>query len=138
MRVSSRAVIIKDNKLLTMFRRKTNGTEINEYYVIPGGGLEEGESLEDNVLRELNEEMCVEIKILGYLGKLQDEKNSQHYYHCEIVNGEPRLGGEELERMTAENYYEPMWVNISEINNINIYGTEFVEKAKNKEYINKE
>ena len=45
-RVSSRAIIIDDNKLLTMFRRKikSDGT-VKEYYVIPGGGLEEGETL---------------------------------------------------------------------------------------------
>ena len=135
MRKSSRAIIIKDGKMLTMFRRRINGEEIKEYYVIPGGGLEEGETLEQNVVRELKEEMCVDIKILGYLGNMEDEKNSQHYFHCEIVNGEPKLGGEELDRMTKENYYEPMWVALSEIGNINILGTEFIEKAKNKEYI---
>ena len=137
MRKSSRAIIIKDGKMLTMFRRKINGEEIKEYYVIPGGGLEDNETLEQNVIRELKEEMSVDIKILGYLGNMQDEKNSQYYFHCEITNGEPKLGGEELDRMTKENYYEPRWIELSEINNINILGTQFIEKAKNREYINR-
>ena len=46
-RISSRAIIIEDGKLLTMFRRKTKKDgSVKEYYVIPGGGLEENETLE--------------------------------------------------------------------------------------------
>jgi len=134
MRVSSRAIIIRDGKLLTMFRHKEKNNMIHEYYVIPGGGLEYGETLEENVVRELNEEMGVDIKILGYLGCSIDENNEQHYFHCEIVNGEPKLGGEELDRMSNENYYEPMFISLDDLNSIDIFGLEFVEKAKNKNY----
>ena len=48
MRVSSRAVIIKDGKLLTMFRRRIKDGKTIEYYVIPGGGQDKGETLEQN------------------------------------------------------------------------------------------
>ena len=136
MRVSSRAVIIENGKLLTMFRRKIKEGKTMEYFVIPGGGLEEGESLEENVTRELKEEMNIDIKILGYLGYRKDEKTKEHYFHCEIKNGTPKLGGEELDRMTNENYYEPMFVDISELNKINILGTNFVKKAIHKQYEN--
>ena len=39
-RISSRGIIIQDDKLLTIFRRKIKDGEVKEYYVIPGGGLE--------------------------------------------------------------------------------------------------
>ena len=45
-RISSRAIIIEDNKLLVMFIRKIKNGIKKEYYVIHGGGLEEGETLE--------------------------------------------------------------------------------------------
>ena len=39
-RESSRAVIIDNNKVLTMFRRKIDEVgNKNEYYAIPGGGI---------------------------------------------------------------------------------------------------
>jgi len=44
MRASSRAVVIEDGKLLTMFRRKIKDNNVKEYYVIPGGGIDEGET----------------------------------------------------------------------------------------------
>lgn len=52
-RVSSRGIIIEDNYVYVMFRRKINddGT-IKEYYVIPGGGIEEGETLERMLLEK--------------------------------------------------------------------------------------
>lgn len=137
MRISSRAVIIQNNKVLTMFRRKIKDNKIIEYYVIPGGGQDENETLEQTVIRELKEEMNVDIKILGYLGNSIWEETNSNFFHCEIVNGTPQLGGEELERMKKENYYEPMFVDLSSLDEINIIGTEFINKAVKREYINK-
>ena len=137
MRVSSRAIIIENGKVLTMFRRKIKNGVVKEYYVIPGGGQDDGETLEQNVKRELKEELNVEIKILGYLGNEIQEPTNSNYFHCEITNGTPQLGGEELDRMTEENYYEPRWVEIDKLNDIDLFGKEFVNKAVNKEYINK-
>ena len=134
MRVSSRAVIIEDGKVLTMFRRKVKDGNAIEYYVIPGGGVEEGETLEETVLRELKEEMNVDIKILGYLGKEEKEETTGHFYHCEILSGEPHLSGPELERNSEINYYEPRFVDIEELKNLDFIGMEFVNKALNKDY----
>lgn len=135
MRISSRAVIVQDNKVLTMFRRKIKDGKVKEYYVIPGGGQDEGESLEETVIRELKEEMNVDIRVLGYLGKSIWEETTSNFFHCEIVKGTPKLGGEELDRMKEENYYEPRFVDLDSLDNINIIGTEFINKAVNKEYI---
>ncbi len=135
MRISSRAVIIENGKVLTLFRRKIKGDVIKEYYVIPGGGLEAGETLEQNVTRELREELNIEIKIIGYLGEESDGENVAHYFHCEIISGTPRLGGEELERMTEANYYEPQFIELSKLDDYDINAKDLIRKAERKEYV---
>lgn len=127
-RVSSRAIIIEDGKLLTMFRRKIKKDgSIKEYYVIPGGGLEEGETLEENVIRELKEEFNVDIEVVKFLGTEEYDDTIANYFLCKIVNGTPRLGGEELERMTNENYYEVRYINLNEIDSYDINAKDIIK-----------
>ena len=137
-RISSRAIIIENNSLLTMFRRKIKDGKTKEYYVIPGGGLEEGETLEENVKRELKEEFNIDIEVLGFLGKEEYDNTIEYYFHCKIINGEPKLGGEELDRMTEENYYEIRTIELDKLETTDINAKDKGKKALKKEYeINK-
>lgn len=129
MRNSARAVIIKNGELLTIFRRKIKGDEIKEYYVIPGGGIEGNETPQETVVRELKEELNVDIKVLNYLGENERENGKDIYYKCEIISGTPHLGGEELERMTESNYYEPKYIKLCNLNEIDISAKEIIRKA---------
>jgi 8-oxo-dGTP pyrophosphatase MutT (NUDIX family) len=64
LRHAARAVIVdKDGKFAVL--------EINngEYFKIPGGGMEEGESVEDTLRREAREEAGCEIEILEKIGE---------------------------------------------------------------------
>lgn len=127
-RVSSRAIIIEDGKLLTMFRRKIKKDgSVKEYYVIPGGGLEEGETLEENVIRELKEEFNVDIEIVKFLSTEEYDDTIANYFLCKIVNGTPKLGGEELDRITPENYYEVRYINLNEIDNYDINAKDIIK-----------
>ncbi len=127
-RVSSRAIIIEDGKLLAMFRRKIKKDgSVKEYYVIPGGGLEEGETLEENVIRELKEEFNVDIEVVRFLGTEEYDDTIANYFLCKIINGTPRLGGEELERMTNENYYEVRYINLNEIDSYDINAKDIIK-----------
>lgn len=127
-RVSSRAIIIKDGKLLAMFRRKIKKDgSIKEYYVIPGGGLEENETLEENVTRELKEEFNVDIEVIRFLGTEEYDDTIANYFLCKIVNGTPKLGGEELERMTKENYYEIKYIDLKEIDCYDINAKDIIK-----------
>ena len=133
-RVSSRAIIIENNEILLMFRRKIKDGIKQEYYAIPGGGKEEGETLEENVIRELKEEFNVDIKLNGFIGKRETEKTIEYFFSASIIKGTPTLSGEELERMTPDNYYEVRKVSLDDINNIDVKGVELILKAKNKEF----
>ena len=128
-RVSSRAIIIEDNKLLTMFRRKVKKDgSVKEYYVIPGGGLEENETLEENVIRELKEEFNVDIEVVKFLGTEEYDETIANYFLCKIVSGTPKLSGEELERMTHENYYEIRYIDLNDIDNYDINAKDIIKK----------
>lgn len=137
-RESARAIIVEGEKLLTIFRRKIDEEgNAKEYYVIPGGGIEEGETNEETVVRELKEELGLEINILGYIGVVEKDKTIEHYFHVERVSGEPTIGGPEKEKKCESNYYEPRFVKITELSKLDFQGIDLIEKAIKKEYINK-
>lgn len=132
-RVSSRAIIIEDGKLLTMFRRKIKKDgSVKEYYVIPGGGLEESETLEENVIRELKEEFNVDIEIVKFLSTEEYDDTIANYFLCKIVNGTPKLGGEELDRITPKNYYEIRYIDLNDIDNYDINAKDIIKKVISK------
>lgn len=126
-RISSRGIIINGYNVYTLFRRKIkdDGT-IQEYYVIPGGGINENESLIENVLREMKEEFSINVKVIGYLGHYEGEDSIAHFFHCEIIDGEPILGGEELERCSESNYYEIRQIPIKDLDNMTISSKDMI------------
>lgn len=70
-----------------------------------GGGVEDGEDLHVAILRELKEELGVEVKILCKLGVVDDyynlihRHNINHYYLCKAYAfGEKNLTDDEMER----------------------------------------
>ena len=106
--VRASAIIIKDNKILFIHRKK-NG---EEYWVFPGGGIEDGESGNEAVVREIKEETgltCTKVKpafaVETYEGGIKHP-----FYFCEVNDGEIVLGGPEAERRSQENWYDPQWV----------------------------
>lgn len=118
-----------------MFRRINADGTVREYYVIPGGGINENETLEENVIREVKEEFSVDIKIRGYLGKDESNETIAHFFRCDIVDGMPKLGGEELEKCCETNYYEIRKVLLKDLDNIDILSKDMIMKACNEEYI---
>ena len=128
MRIRSSAIIIEDNYIYLFFRRKIlEDNSIKEYYAIPGGGIELGETKEEAVIRELKEEFTVDIEIINYLGCNKD--GNEHFFHCKIINGTPKLGGEELERMNEKNYYEIRKIPINCINELNLFHKDMILKC---------
>ena len=135
-RESSRAIIIEKGKLLCIFRRKIDDEgNKQEYYVIPGGGIEEGETRRETAVRELKEELGVDIKLIGYLGVVEKEKTIEHYYVAKRLKGRPHIGGEELDRMSEKNYYKPMFKPIEELKDCSFQGMNLVERAIKKDFV---
>jgi 8-oxo-dGTP diphosphatase len=56
-RVSAKAIIIQDRKLMAMHHQNVNG----DFYVLPGGGQRNGDTLEATIEREYLEEAGVKV-----------------------------------------------------------------------------
>ncbi len=134
-RVSGRAIIIENDEVYLMFRRRIKDGITTEYYAIPGGGKEENETIEECVAREIKEEFNLDIEVKELLGTVEDEKNIGYIYNTKLIGGDFKLSGEELERNTPENYYEVRKVNINDIDKINLFeeNKEMIRKAYRKD-----
>jgi 8-oxo-dGTP pyrophosphatase MutT (NUDIX family) len=111
------AVIKRDNKVLLIHRFK-NG---DEYWVLPGGGVEDEESLEEALKREVFEETGLELVNFEALGSDDTADHHHYYYDCKVSEGEPQLGGPERDNSSAENIYILEWVEILNISKLNVY-----------------
>lgn len=116
MRRACRAIIIRDDKLLVMHRNKF-GTE---YDTLPGGNVELGETLEQALFREVNEETQVtfdnpRLVIVEHAG---DPYGDQYIFLCRYVAGEPKLhpnSEEERINKLGKNLYDPRWISLTEL-----------------------
>ena len=113
-RPSARAIIERDGKVLVMHSRKF------DYYKFPGGGIEEGESAEQALIREVREESGYFVRpetIEEYgsvLRRNRDNKDPEgifeqqnYYYFCEIGDERVPVVQEDYE---IEEAFEPVWV----------------------------
>lgn len=68
---------VKSSARMVLFDRAGKVAIINvgesEYYKIPGGSVEEGESLTEAVLREVREESGCEAEVTGELGRVETD-----------------------------------------------------------------
>lgn len=129
----ARGIIFIGNDVVLLKRiRKEKDTYLH-YYAIPGGGIEEGETKKVACLREVKEEVGLDVEISDYLGSEEYEKGICYYYKTKYKGGIPKLGGEEKQQNNPDNYYEVELVNINNLDNIFIYGTgiEMIKKAYN-------
>lgn len=127
------AVLVKNDEVLLIHRRNTK-----EYYVFPGGGIEEGESAEQAVLRELKEETSITAKIIKLLQHINDAETENYVYLCRYIAGEPKLGDntpEKQKMLGGTEYYNPVWIKVQNLENLPIYPLEarnlFIEGFKN-------
>lgn len=132
-----RAIIIEDRKVLLMHRIKHG----HEYWVFPGGGVDEGDlSLEDGLKRECLEELGVNVEVADLfmkkfyvLDNFQGE--IQYFYNCKIVSGEVGTGtGPEWSGRDFEKYgtYEVVWIPISLLKDKIVYPFEVRDKIINR------
>jgi len=129
-----RGIILDNDDVILMFRRKRKKGIFQEYYAIPGGHIENNETDEECLKREIKEELNINIEIIDYLGIVEKKKKIDYIYNCKWTNGELLLGGEEKEQNNPNNYYEIRRVNLKDIDNISLYeeNLKMIKKAIEK------
>lgn len=129
-RICCRGIILEEDKVDLMYREKKVNGKILKYYTYPGGGLEENETLENCVKREVKEEFDIDVEVLQLLKTVEYKENITHYFACKKIKGALTLSGEEKQRSNKENYYEVRKIPLTEINSITLYEKELIEETK--------
>lgn len=107
-RQASRAIIVKDGKVLLTYETNT------DVYMSPGGGVEPGETLEECCVRELSEETGYTVKpikqfltINEYCFEIMFVSN---YFICEITG----KAEQKLTEIEIEHGATPVWLDFDE------------------------
>lgn len=123
----SAVIILKDENILLMHRNKFG----EEYFSIPGGTIEPGESPEQTAVREIKEETNLDVVLDKLLWEIEDERHQDYYFLAKSFSGEMALGGPELARQATGNLYDLQWIKIKDLRNILLYPESIKEKIIN-------
>ncbi len=142
MRIRAGIVLIEEDKVALIERHRAG----LDYFVFPGGGVDEGETPEQAAIRETMEELGLEVVIKQKLAEIHFDQSTQIYFLAERVNGDFGTGtGEEFTDSDPndpqEGIYIPIWMPIEELTqHENVFPadvTKLVLKAKTDGWSNK-
>ena len=105
---------------ILLIHRWKNG---EEYFVIPGGGAESGETAVQAAQREIQEELgwSLSKKQLQPAFTFRNGQRLEIYFHASISHtSAPMIHGEEALRSHTQNLYQPEWLDIEAIRGLNI------------------
>ena len=93
-------IVMMNDGVVFMHRKKViRNKDYQEYYTFPGGHLEEGETLEEGVIREIKEEFGINVKVVRKVYELENDRVNmkEYFFLCEYIDGEFGTGdGEEF------------------------------------------
>lgn len=115
----------KLDSILLIHRHKAG----RDYWVIPGGGAKQSETPRQTAIREINEELMIKL-VPQELHKLL-VVNSEFIFLAQIKQTfAPEISGEEKQRATNDNVYQPAWVLQSDLTKINLMPPDIGEKIQ--------
>lgn len=112
--------ILMQNDCIALIKRRRDG---HTYYVFPGGGVEEGETPEQAVIREAHEELGLHIQVEKLVAEITFHGGLQLYYLARNLGGEFGSGtGPEMvgDYPPERGTFKPVWVPLSQLFKLNI------------------
>ncbi|MFH0830992.1 MAG: NUDIX domain-containing protein [Parcubacteria group bacterium] len=125
-----RAIIVKDGMLLTIRRTKTTET----YWVLPGGGIEDGETPQQALVREVKEETGLDCVIGEYVAnypyRTTRVDHDVAFYRASIKGGVfgKGTGPEYSQPQRYEGSHEAQWLRLSDLSTIDLRPREVRER----------
>ncbi len=113
-RTAARTILKKGNLIALLHVSKHN------YYKLPGGGVDKGESIKEGLKREILEEVGCTFKLVGEIGEILEYrseislKQTSFCFLAEVEKeGKPEFTSEEL-----ENGFELVWITLDKAMNL--------------------
>ena len=142
-RTAARALILQNGYLLAIKMRDSRGI----FYILPGGGQRPGETLEQTVRRECQEELGVEVKpgsfayVREYIGKNHGFRHIHSQFHqvevvfyAEIVRGTDLGQGHEKDKKQVG----WSWIPVTELRSQSFYPECIIAGLQSPEGLNGE
>jgi mutator protein MutT len=113
-RLRAAGIVIQNDRIALIERRRQD----RHYFVFPGGGLENDESPEDAVVREVKEELGLCVQVHRLVVEVWYRQTPHYYYLVDILGGEFGSGhGEEYTDPFDPwvGTYLPVWLPIAQL-----------------------
>ncbi|MBR4791055.1 MAG: NUDIX domain-containing protein [Treponema sp.] len=116
MRDRSVVFVIRNNKIL-MEKLNYPSEGKDDFYSIPGGGIEAGETPEQAAIRELKEECGLDGTIVRKLTELYNHNRTEYVFEVKVPNKQEPVLGYDPEEAGNENppLKEVLWLALDEL-----------------------
>lgn len=110
------AVIVKDGTILATQR---GYGEFKGKWEFPGGKVENGENLEQAIIREIKEETNADINVIEYINTVEYDYETfhltMHTYLCELINNNPEFVFHDNNTLEHENM---VWLDLNDLDHL--------------------
>ena len=106
------AAILRENRVLCVQRSKHTKEYVSLKWEFPGGKVEVGESREEALVREIREELSVDIEVSEFLMTIEhtypDFHLTMHVFKCVLDQGE----------ITLNEHVDAKWLSLEELDQL--------------------